>query len=208
MYRMMTIAGLLKRVRRKRELAMCALAGMLLLAVTYAPVKAQVANTYTGTTVVHEGTIGLVPGQSVNVSVPNFYFQDGSVKAFLKHTIKVHAVTERESGLVYSGESGGIADGDLYYDYSTVIVDVNKGDPPKIFTFSYSDLKVAGEPGTGRVQLLIEVDSFASPTEEGAEISCAGLLASTIEVIEDGNGKTTRLGEMKESMETMKKAWN
>src|SRR5687768_10157469 len=118
MYKLTTIVGLLKRVRRKPELAACAIATLLFLSALPAPARAQ--NTYGGSTVVHAVSIGLVPGQSVSVSVPNFYFQDGSIR-FVKHTIRV---TERESGLVYSGESGGL----------------NEHEVGHIFTFSHEHL--------------------------------------------------------------------
>jgi hypothetical protein len=189
MYKLTTIAELIKRVKRKPGLVACAMAGMLFLAAASARANAQTTNTYTGITVVHGGTIGIVPGQRVTVMVPNFYFQDGSVK-FLKHTIKVYNVTERESGLIYSGESGGMAEHELGH----------------IFTIAYGDLKVSGEPSTGRAQIWIEIESF--PASGG--LLNAQVVAPTFELIDEGNGKTTvyeAAGPMKESMETMKKAW-
>ena len=186
MYTLTTIAELIKRVKRKRELLACAMAGMLFLAAASVRANAQTTNSYTGTTVVHGGTIGIVPGQRVTVTVPNYYFQDGSVR-FLKHTIKVYNVTERESGLVYSGESGGMAEHELGH----------------IFTIAYGDLKVSGEPSSNRVQIWIEIESFP-PT--GGLLN-AQVVAPTFELIDESNGKTTVYGPMKESMETMKKAW-
>ena len=186
MYKLTTIAELIKRVKRKPGLLACAMAGMLFLAAASVPAKAQTTNTYTGTTVVHGGAIGIVPGQRVTVTVPNYYFQDGSVR-FLKQTIKVYNVTERESGLIYSGESGGMAEHELGH----------------IFTIAYGDLRVSGEPSTGRVQIWIEIESFP-PT--GGLLN-AQVVAPTFELIDESNGKTTVYGSMKESMETMKKAW-
>jgi hypothetical protein len=188
MYKLPTIAELIKRVKRKPRLLAYAVVGMLFLAAAF-PVKAQTTNTYTGATVVHGGTIGIVPGQRVTVTVPNYYFQDGSVR-FLKHTIRVYNVTERESGLIYSGESGGMAEHELGH----------------IFTIGYGDLKVSGEPSTGRVQIWIEIESF--PPTDG--LLNAQVVAPTFELIDESNGKTTVLepaGPMRESMETMKKAW-
>src|SRR5687768_3959403 len=109
MKKLTTIAALLKRVRRKPELAACALAALLFLAALPTPARAQ--NTYEDSTVVHAGAIGLVPGQGISITVPNFYFQDGSVRFLKSSVLKVydregHAVTERTSGLTYSGESG------------------------------------------------------------------------------------------------------
>lgn len=189
MYKLTTIAVLIKRVKRKPALLACAMAGMLFLAAASVPAKAQTTNTYTGTTLVHGGTIGIVPGQRVTVTVPNFYFQDGSVR-FLKHTIKVYNVTERESGLIYSGESGGMVEHELGH----------------IFTIAYGDLKVSGEPSTGRVQIWIEIESFPPTTG----LLNAQVVAPTFEMIDESNGRTTvhgASGPMKESMETMKKAW-
>jgi hypothetical protein len=179
MYELSTSAELIKRVKRKPGLLAWAMFGLLFLAVASVPAKAQIANTYTGTTVVHSGTIGIVPGQSVTVTVPNFYFQDGSVK-FLKHTIKVYNVTERESGLIYSGESGGMAEHEVGH----------------IFTIAYHDLKVSGDPNTPRIQLWIEVESFPS---DGKLVN-AQVIEPTFELVDLNTGKTT-------AMETMKKAW-
>ena len=182
MYKPTTIAELIKRVKRKPRLLAFAMAGMLFLAAASVPAKAQTTNTYTGTTVVHGGTIGIVPGQTVTVTVPNYYFQDGSLR-FLKHTIHVYNVTERESGLIYSGESGGMAEHELGH----------------IFTIAYGDLKVSGEPNTGRIQIWIEIESFSA---SGGLVN-AQVVAPTFELIDVSNGKTT----IHESMETRKKAW-
>ena len=189
MYTLTTIAESIKRVKRKPGLLAWAMVGMLLLAAASVPAKAQTANTYTGTTVVHGGTIGIVPGQSVTVMVPNFYLQDGSVK-FLKHTVRVYNVTERESVLIYSGESGGMAQHELGH----------------IITISYRDLKVSGDPSTGRAQIWIEIESV--PLTDG--VVNAQVFSPTFELIDESTGKTTAVeaaGPMKESMETMKKAW-
>ena len=51
MYKLIIIARLFKRVRRKPELAACAIAALLLLSALAAPARAQ--NTYGGATVVH-----------------------------------------------------------------------------------------------------------------------------------------------------------
>src|SRR5262245_21017931 len=103
-----------------------------------------------GSSVVHAGIIGLVPGQTVLVTTPNFYFQDGSKVRFVKHSIKVYeisrGVTENESGLIYSGESGGLNEFEHEYGH--------------IFTLHYGDLPARGEVRTGRAELLIAVESF------------------------------------------------
>ena len=182
MYTLTTIAELIKRVKRKPGLLACAMAGMLFLGAASARANAQTTNTYTGATVVHGGTVGIVPGQRVTFTVPNYYFQDGSMR-FLKHAIRVYNVTERESGLIYSGESGGMAEHEFGH----------------IFTIAYGDLKVSGEPSTGRVQIWIEIESFSA---SGGLLN-AEVVAPTFELIDESNGKTT----VHESMETMKKAW-
>jgi hypothetical protein len=183
MKKLTTIAALLKRVRRKPELAACAIAALLFLAALPTPARAQ--NTYGGSTV-YGGTIGLVPEQTVLVTVPNFYSLDGSVR-FVKHTIKVyerqsteglnHAVTERQSGLVYSGESGGL------------------NEAFHIFTFRYADLPVQGEALTRRAQLWIVVESFLpSETQARAEERSADGLLPTFELADEERGKTVLMG--------------
>jgi hypothetical protein len=86
MYGLTTIMGLIKYEGRTRRLAAVALAALIFLSALTTQTRAQGTNTYGGTTVVHAGSIGLVPGQTVSVSVPNFQFSDGSVK-FVKHSI-------------------------------------------------------------------------------------------------------------------------
>jgi hypothetical protein len=166
--------GLLKRVRRKPELAVCAMAALLFLSGLAVPARAQ--NTDGGLTVIHTGSIGLVPGQSVSVTVPNSYFQDGSIKSLKSSVLKVydregHAVTERTSGLIYSGESGGLNEA-------------------FIFTFKHGDLAVPGEPRTDRIQVRIEI---TSAMEEQAEDRSAIVLPPTVELMDDADGKTVLL---------------
>jgi hypothetical protein len=106
---------------------------------------------YGDSNVVYAGTIGLVPGQTVLVTVPNFYFVDGSVR-FVKHSIRVYeidssGITERRTGgLIYSGESGGLNEFGHEYGH--------------IFTLSYGDTPVPGAPHPGRVEVLIEIELF------------------------------------------------
>ena len=177
MYKLATIAALLKRVRRKRELVACAMAALFFLSALAAPARAQ--NTYGGSTMVNGGTIGLVPGQTVSITVPNFYFENGSVKFLKSSVLKVydreaHVVTERTSGLVYSGESGGL------------------NELGHIFTLSYGDLPVQGEPRTGRKEVWIEVESISfSTTQERTEDLV--VLSPTVELIDDADGKTVLL---------------
>jgi hypothetical protein len=184
MYGLTTIKGLINH--KGLKLMLPVFAALIFLSAVSLPAKAQVSNTYTGLTVVNAGTIGLVPGQMVLVSVPNFYYLDGSVR-FVKHTIKVyerqsteglnHAVTERESGLVYSGESGGI------------------NEAFHIFTFRYADLPVQGEPLTRRAQLWIVVESFlpSATQAQAVERSADGLLP-TFELVDEERGKTVLIG--------------
>jgi len=183
MYKLTIIAGLLKRVWRKPGLAACAIAALLFLSALASPARAQ--NTYGGATVVHAGFIGLVQGQTVSVAVPNTYFLDGRVR-FVKHSIKVyetssHAVTEYESGLIYSGESGSLGEHEFGH----------------IFTIGRSNLPVPGDPDTSRVQVRIEVESFLpSTTQEQTEVRSAVMLAPTFELIDDGSGKTVAFGHL------------
>lgn len=179
MKRLTTIAALLKRVRRKPELAACAMAALLFLAAMHAPARAQ--NTYGGSTFVNGGSIGMVPGQRISITVPAFYFQDGSVKFLKSSVLKVydrdgHAVTERTSNLTYSGESGGL------------------NELGQIFTLSYSDLPVQGEPRTGRKEVWLEVHSISfSTTQNPAEDPSAVVLPPTFELI-DPDGRTVIFG--------------
>ena len=169
MYGRTKIMRLIKCEGRTRGLAAVAMAAFIFLSAL--PMEARAQNTYGGATVVHAGSIGLVPGQSVSVAVPNFYFLDGSVK-FVKHSIKVYV--ETQSKLVYSGESG-----ELGHEVG------------HIFTFRHEHLSVPGEPSTGRVQLWIEVESFPhSATEKLPEDSSATVLPPTFELIDELSGRT------------------
>jgi len=173
MYGLITIMELIKWDARTRGLASVAMAAFIFLSAL--PMEARAQNTYGGSTVVHTAGIGLVPGQRVSVSVPNYYFLDGSVR-YVKHVIRV---TERESGLVYSGESGGL----------------NESGNGHVFTIKYSDLSVRGEAGTGRLQLWIEVESFPfSATDNLPEDRSAVVWPPTFELIEELTGRTLLFG--------------
>jgi hypothetical protein len=165
----LTIKGLIKCEGRTRALAAIAMAALIFLSALPTQTRAQgaSANTYGGATVIYIGTIGVVPGQKVSVTVPNFYFQDGSLR-FVKHAVEV---TENESGLIYSGESGGI--NEAVHELGHV------------FAFT-----VPGDPSRGRVQLWIKVESFPpSPMQESAV-----MLPPTFELIDDLSGKTVVIG--------------
>jgi hypothetical protein len=172
MYKLIAKVRLLKRVRQKTEVAAWAMAALLVLAAQ----PAQAQNTYRGSTDIHTGTIALVPGQTVSIIVPSFYFAaDGSVRFFKSSSLKVydregHAVTERESGLIYSGESGGM------------------NELGHVFTLSYVDLQVEGEPRTGRKEVTLEVQSISFPTQE--PIEDGAVMPPTVELIDDADGKT------------------
>lgn len=185
MYKLTIIAGLLKRVRRKPELAAWAIAALLFLSALAAPARAQQQTWGSGNVVNHQFNIGFVPGQRVSVTVPNTYFLDGRVR-FVKHSIKVyetrdHAITHRESNLTYSGESGSLGEHEFGH----------------IFTIGRSDLPVPGEPNTSRVQVRIEVESFLpSTTQEQTEERRAVMLGPTFELIDDLSGKTVAFGHL------------
>ncbi|HEV7474780.1 MAG TPA: hypothetical protein VGN90_12075 [Pyrinomonadaceae bacterium] len=176
MYGLTKIMGLIKCESRTGRLAAVAMAALIFLSALPNQARAQ-GNTYSGATVVYLGTIGAVPGQKVSVTVPNFYFQDGSVR-FVKHSIRVienqPGVTENESGLVYSGESGGLNEHELGH----------------VFTFS-----VPGDFGRGRVQLWIQVESLQpSATQASAGDSSAVMLPPTFELMDYGSEKSVLIG--------------
>jgi hypothetical protein len=184
MYKVTMIVGLLTRVRNP-ELAACAMAALLFLAALPTPARAQ--NTDGGTTSVHTGTIGVVPGQRVSITMRNFYFEDGIVKFFVKHSIKVYeirisetGVTSRESNLIYSGESGGMHEYGLHeYGHG---LDTNVG-----FT-------VPGESLTRRIQVLMVVESFpVAATQTSTEDSSADVSPPTFELI-DPDGRSVMFG--------------
>lgn len=59
----------------------------------------------------------------------------------------------------------------------------------------HGDLSVPGDPGTGRVQVYIEVESFPpSATQDRAEVFSANVWPPTFELIDDGTGKTVLFG--------------
>lgn len=78
MYGLTTIMGLIKCERHTRGLAAVAIAALIFLWAV--PMQPRAQNTYGGSTVVHAGSIGFVPGQRVSVTVSNFYFLDGRVR--------------------------------------------------------------------------------------------------------------------------------
>ncbi len=182
MYGLTNIMTLIKCEGRTLGLAAVAMAAFILLSAWAMEARSQ--NTYGGSTVIHAGSIGLVPGQTVSVTVPNFYFLDGSVK-FAKHSIKVYV--ENQSRLVYSSESG-----------------VLEHEVGHMFTFRHEHIRyersgVAGDPVTGRVQLWIEVESFPpSATENLPEDRST--VAPTFELIDEQTGRTVLSNVMGKSV--------
>ncbi|HEY5884682.1 MAG TPA: hypothetical protein VIT88_08340 [Pyrinomonadaceae bacterium] len=169
MYGLIKIMRLIKYEGRTRGLAAVAMAALIFFSAL--PMKARAQNTYGGATVVHAGSIGLVPGQRVSVAVPNFYFLDGSVK-FVKHSIKVY--TETQSNLVYSGESGQL-----------------EHEVGHIFTFRHEHLSVPGESSTGRVQVWIEIESFPPSETEKLPADRSSIVSPpTFELIDELSGRT------------------
>ena len=172
MYGLINLMTMLKCAGRTLGLAAVAMAAFILSA---GPMEARAQNTYEGSTVVHAGSIGIVPGQMVSVSVPNYYFLDGSVK-FVKHSIKVYA--ENQSRLVYSGESGQL-----------------EHEVGHVFTFRHEHVRpersgVAGDPVTGRLQLWIEIESFPPSATENVSEDRRTTVAPTFELIDEQNGRT------------------
>jgi hypothetical protein len=161
MNKVLTIVELLRRVRRKHELAAFAMAALLFLLAMPATATAQDFYDDDFKAAVTVLDIGLVPGQTLVISVPNPTLQDGSVKV-LKASINVY---DRESGLVYSGESGSMQGHELGH----------------IFTIRHGDLPVPGEPRTGRKQVWIEVESTT-------------FTAPTFDLVDDASGRTVLMG--------------
>ena len=169
MYVVTKIMRLIKCEGRTHGPAAVAIAALIVLSAFAMEARAQ--NTYGGSTVVHAGSIGLAPGQTVSIRVFNSYFSDGSVRLG-KHSVKVYAVNE--SQLVYSGESGGLG-----HEFG------------HIFTLRHGDLPVPGDPRTGRIQVYFEVESFPlSATENSPEDSSANVSPPTFELIDDLSGRT------------------
>ena len=181
MYGLINLMRLINCAGRTLGLAAVAMAAFILAA---GPMEARGQNTYGGSTVVHAGSIGIVPGQMVSVTVPNYYFLDGSVK-FVKHSIKVYA--ENQSRLVYSGESGAL-----------------EHEVGHVFSFRHEHVRpersgVAGDPVTGRVQLWIEVESFP-PATENMSGDRRTTVAPTFELIDEQNGRTVLSNAMGKSV--------
>jgi hypothetical protein len=174
MYKLTTIMELLKRMRRKYELAAVAMAALLFFSALPATATAQdltSTNTY-------GGAIGLVPGQTLVISVPGVALQDGSVKFLKSSVIRVYGI-ELESKLIYSGESGGL------------------NESGHIFTIRYGDLSVPGEPRTGRKEVWIEVQSTTfTASQAGSEDPGAGMSPPTFELVDEASGKTILTGQL------------
>lgn len=169
MYGLTKIMRLIKCEGRTHGLAAVAMTAFIFFSAL--PMEARAQNTYGGSTVVHAGSIGLVPGQTVSLRVFNSYFLDGSVR-YGKHIVKVYI--ETESKLIYSGESGGLG-----HEFG------------HIHTLRHYDLPVPGESRTGRVQVYIEVESFPlSTTENQPEDRSAVVTPPTFELIDELSGRT------------------
>jgi len=141
MYKVSTIMDLLRRGRRKHKPAAIAMAALLFFS---ALATARAQGTYAGPIVLSSGTtIGLAPGQTVDVTVPNVILQDGSVR-FFKTSIRVY---DRDSTLLYKN----------------VWINEGQHELGHIFTIGYDNLGVPGEARKGRRQIWIEVESFSLP---------------------------------------------
>ena len=121
------------------------------------------------------------------VTFPNSYLAaDGSVRFLKSSVLRVydregHAVTSRESNLTYSGESGGL------------------NEAMHIFTLSYGDLPVSGDPRTGRKDVWLEVESISFPATQTQapdfipDLELPVVLMPTVELTER-DGKTVIFG--------------
>ena len=155
-------------------MAALAMAALLLLSAPPAQAQGAPANTYRGVTVVYQGTLGLTPGQTALITVPNFALQDGSVR-FLKSTINVY---DRDFNLIYQTDrfEPGHEVGHLV-------------------TLRHDHLPIPGELVTSRIQVWIEVEShWLTSTPARAEDVGASLIPPTFEVVDNASGRTILIG--------------
>ena len=178
MYGLTTIKGQITR-----GLAAVALAALILLSASPASAQAR-GNTYRGLTTVaatsapgrtvtftyvvtNPGLVGMVWGQTMRL---NFALLDGSVKP-VKAQVRVSI------------------------NGTTVLTRNHEPNPTSRFhslDISRAERPVAGEPGTGRVQLWIEVVIIPRPAGRGR--AGVSVLPPTFEVMDNLSGRTTASG--------------
>jgi hypothetical protein len=139
---------------------------------------AQLTKPGTGRLVLNS-TVGFVPGQTLRVTVfnPRRLGQGGGGSG---GSIKVAAPATAASGEPVAGTAEvEIAEGRFHS------FDINR-----------DDIALAGEPRTGRLQVLVEIVIEAASTPDGAESARARvdkLPHVTLELVDNDSGKTTAM---------------
>jgi len=138
-------------------------------------------------------------GQTVRIAIRTTtdfgpFLQPSELGAIVGAAAHVKAFSVSTGALVWSRELTSLTPG-LH------TIDINR-----------DELTEVGERGTGRLPLWIEVViDPCSASEPGAEDCGQWVVAPALEVFDNESGKTTvrggMWGPMKESMETIKKAW-
>ena len=174
-----TTEGLNQRGGRTHMLAAVAAAALVALSLLPAPASGQ-GGMGAGKVSMQDfhfamrSSLGVGRGQTARVNVINPVFLDGSVRVVGGHV------------KVFSG-----SDGSLLRSH-----EIN--DPPAglhSFDISRDDLLVAGEPKTGRLQLVFEVDLLVRATGRGrVETPQAGLFPATFELVDSESGQTILIG--------------
>jgi hypothetical protein len=164
MYGLTTIKGSITRGGLKQRLAAFAIAAFISLAAPSAPAQAQV------------GDYIFLTGNTVEVAQG--------------HTIRVHydtgygnRIAIRGTVKVFSGASGALLQSHELTSTTPGLysIEINR-----------DDLREAGEPGTGCLQLwIVAAISSGSSTLQGAEESGVLVLRSTFELINNESGRTT-----------------
>lgn len=181
MYGLTTIKG-----RIGRGMAAVALAALIFLPAPPASAQARGKSVPTGTVtftyiVTNPGLVGLVWGQTMRL---NFALrQDGGVRP-VRAQVRV--------------SNGG----------TTILIRNHELDPTSRFhslDIGRGDLAVAGEPGTGRVQLWVEVELVLSADARlRAEDAAASLFLPTYELINDERGETAVIGLLLPAIQSVK----
>jgi len=180
MYGLTATKRLLNRARRTRGLAAFALAALIFPSALPATARGQAGGGGGGAGKVSMrdfsfvASVGVTRGETLRVGVPNYPFQDGSVRV-ISGNVKV-----------FDGSTGSLLQS---HEISRI---------PNVYTYidaGHHALAPGGDPDTGRLQLLIKVELVVSSTQAGqAEEPAAGLLPPTFELIDDATGRTTVYG--------------
>lgn len=171
---------LLKRGERTHSAAAVVAALLFLVA---AAVGAQ-GQTVTGSSFrvnSQNAVVGLVPGQTLRVSVPGLE-QPEEDSADGPQRVKLVARAK-----VFDGRGGVI--------YQTPEADIPAGGFHS-FDINRADIAVAGEPRTGRLQVRVEIVISAAPARDeagGTRARVDKLPRATLELVDNDSGKTTAM---------------